>query len=139
MSCLVKHHLLGLDVNDFGVRVEGITGADDVRLISGSGNLDNRLGRCFFSVFGDYCAEQPIGGWWKGVRPAEWTKQIVVYDRAVEIGLWGLKGRRLEAGARRGAGLLAETRVCIRGPLDGSGFRYRWRGRGEIYHKDDRQ
>ena len=91
--------MLGLDVNDFGVRVEGITDADDVRLISGSGNLDNGLGRCF-SVFGDYCAEQPMGGWRNGTRPAEWTEQIVVYDRAVEIRLRGLKGRRLEVGAR---------------------------------------
>lgn len=138
MSSLVEDNLLGLDVNDFGVRVEGITGADDVRLISGSGNLDNRLGRCF-SVFGDYCAEQPIGRWRNGTRPAEWTEQVVVYDRAVEIGLRGLKSRRLEAGARRGAGLLAEARGCLRGPLDGNGFKYRWRGRGEIYHKDDRQ
>ena len=53
-----------------------------------------------FSVFGDYCAEQPMGGWRNGTRPAEWTEQIVVYDRAVEIRLRGLKGRRLEVGAR---------------------------------------
>ena len=55
LSRLVNHHMLGLDVNDFGVRVEGITDADDVRLISGSGNLDNGLGRCFFRLWGLLC------------------------------------------------------------------------------------
>ena len=133
MSRPVEEDLLGLDVNDFSVHIKGITDANDVRVISGGGNLDNRLGRCF-SVFGDYCAEQPMGGWRNGVRPAEWTEQVVVYDRAVEIRLRGLKDRRLEVGARRGAGLLAEAMRCIRGPLDGSGFRDRWRGRWETYH-----
>ena len=66
-----------------GVRVKCITDSDNVRLISyGVLNDGSRGSLC---VCGDDGSKQAIGFLWTWRCPTQWTEEVVINDRAVEI------------------------------------------------------
>ena len=85
LPVLFECDVLGLDVGDVGVGVKCITNSDNVCLIS-YGVLDDgfRRGLCVYRYDG---AKQAIGLLWTWRGPTQWTEEVVVYNRAVEIGV----------------------------------------------------
>ena len=98
LSVLFQRDLLGLDVGDEGVGVKCIAGSDDVYLIS-DGVLDDgfRSGLC---ICGDDGSKQAIRFYRTRRGPAEWSEDVVVYDRTFE-GL-GIEFGRGPGKTRRG-------------------------------------
>ena len=83
MSCFLNDNTLGLDICTGGVCLKRITDSDNVRLIS-YGVLDDgfRRGLC---ICGDEGSKQAIGFLWTWGCPTQWTEEVVINDRAVEI------------------------------------------------------
>ena len=82
---LFECDVLGLDVGDVGVGVKCIADSNDVCLIS-YGVLDDGFRRSL-CICGDNGSKQAVGFFWAWWCPTQRTKEIVVNDRVIEIGV----------------------------------------------------